>query len=271
MFGFTDNEKLIKAAKNGDLDSVIRLIERDYTQVNADREESNRKTPLYMALENKHWDVVDYLLQYKETMYPAFLMAGKCNNLDIVKYFIEEKKIDVNYQRNNDPTLLHLAVQHNHLSLCEYLLLKGANMNAKQWFEPDDDVGFMITAYQLALRYKREKIVNMMNRRQRGLKIGHMSPQSEQNATDSKQSGMIKTKQETIPNSPQKRREKAFQLVKKINTVSDNVQKLALVGSLCQILEAGDYQEAKTLYEEIEPKIDKVYHQKLQNVVRKQR
>ncbi len=272
MFGFTDNEKLIKAAKTGDLDRVIQLVERDYTDVNAGREDSGRKTPLYVALENKHWDVADYLLQYQETLFPAFMMAGKCNNMDVVKYFIEDKKIDVNYQKNMSyPTLLHLAVKHNYMSLCEYLLLCGADVDRKQFVEPDENVEFMITAYQLALKYNREKMINMMKRHERGLKIGHMPPDEETNGADSKQPEMTKTEQGLVPKSPKKRREEAFRLVKKMNDSSDNVQKLAMIGELCQILKAGDYNEAKTLYAEIEPKIDKIYHQRLQNMICKQR
>jgi hypothetical protein len=44
--------------------------------------------------------------------------------IEIFKYFIEEKNIDIKHQRNNGSTVLHEAVFHNRVEIVEYLLTK---------------------------------------------------------------------------------------------------------------------------------------------------
>ncbi|WP_425385027.1 ankyrin repeat domain-containing protein [Wolbachia endosymbiont (group B) of Schoenobius gigantella] len=55
--------------------------------------------------------------------------AASNGKLDIVKYFIDEEKVDVNVKDNNDDTPLHLAT--GYLDVVKYLISKGANINAK--------------------------------------------------------------------------------------------------------------------------------------------
>ncbi len=57
--------------------------------------------------------------------------AAYSGRLDIVKYFIDEEKIDVNIKDNGYWTPLHWASWGGHLDIAKYLVDKRANINAK--------------------------------------------------------------------------------------------------------------------------------------------
>ncbi|CAK74215.1 unnamed protein product (macronuclear) [Paramecium tetraurelia] len=58
-----------------------------------------------------------------------FLIAVQHNHLSIVQYLIDVHHVDVNYQRNTI-TALHLAAQQSAIPMIELLLSVGANINA---------------------------------------------------------------------------------------------------------------------------------------------
>ncbi len=274
MFGLSDNEKLLKAAEKGDLSAVKNWIEREFADINAERD-NGKPTPLYVALANNHMDVVDYLSARQDTLWPSLQAAIKENNLEAVKYFIENGKIDVNYPVGVavSPAPLHLAVEYNHIGIVKYLIENGANMlklyEKYPWY--NEECPFIITPYSLAENVSRKKIYNMMKQYLQDPKTenGVYNQSAVQSAKKMKTDNKIEqlSPKETV----QERRQQALDIVKQLNKATNEIKKLAMVGALCQILEAGDYQEAKSLYEEIEPKVDKMYHKSLQNVVRERR
>jgi ankyrin repeat protein len=59
------------------------------------------------------------------------ILAAKYGHLDIVKYYIENCKMDINTINHMGKTLLMFAVQSKSAILVEYLLKKGANTTLK--------------------------------------------------------------------------------------------------------------------------------------------
>ena len=51
--------------------------------------------------------------------------------LPIVRYLIEKQNVDIDIKGNYEYTPLHYAVQECHLPIVEYLISKGANIEAK--------------------------------------------------------------------------------------------------------------------------------------------
>ncbi|WP_265039233.1 ankyrin repeat domain-containing protein [Wolbachia endosymbiont (group A) of Yponomeuta plumbellus] len=57
--------------------------------------------------------------------------AAYNGKLDVVKYFVDEGKVDVNLRDNDGQVPLHSASWSGHLDVVEYLISKGADINAK--------------------------------------------------------------------------------------------------------------------------------------------
>eukprot|EP01117_Protostelium_nocturnum_P010683 TRINITY_DN3846_c0_g1_i1.p1 TRINITY_DN3846_c0_g1~~TRINITY_DN3846_c0_g1_i1.p1 ORF type:complete len:119 (-),score=51.98 TRINITY_DN3846_c0_g1_i1:232-588(-) len=60
-----------------------------------------------------------------------FAWAVKTGDLDRVKEFVEKEKLSVKTTDGNQRTPLHWAADFNQVSVIEYLLSKGADVNAK--------------------------------------------------------------------------------------------------------------------------------------------
>lgn len=96
-------------------------------------------TPLHCASSNGHLDVVKYFVRetrarpedINEDGWTSLHAAAQNGHLDVVKYFIDEfKEIDVDINDNFCATPLHTAAFHGKLNVVEFLLSRGANIEA---------------------------------------------------------------------------------------------------------------------------------------------
>ncbi|VVC24890.1 FERM/acyl-CoA-binding protein, 3-helical bundle,Acyl-CoA-binding protein, ACBP,Ankyrin repeat- [Cinara cedri] len=55
--------------------------------------------------------------------------ASDRGDLDILKFLIEDRSADINFQDDTGQTALHYAVSCSHEAICEYLIGKGARIN----------------------------------------------------------------------------------------------------------------------------------------------
>ena len=100
------------ACKEGDLLSVQWLIEQEKINPNIKVEQTSIKLNLFFG----------------DT---PLIIAARNDHLHIVQYLIEKQNVDLNIKGNLDCTPLHYACAYGHRSIAEYLILKGANINAK--------------------------------------------------------------------------------------------------------------------------------------------
>ena len=63
----------------------------------------------------------------------ALINAAACNNIDLIKWLLENGA-NINYQDRNGYTALHFAGQNKVVELAEFLLSKGADPNLKDKF-----------------------------------------------------------------------------------------------------------------------------------------
>jgi ankyrin repeat protein len=101
LFGKSDNEKLLEAAKIGDAIRVDRLLRRRGVKINTTDNEG--ATPL-------HW-------------------AARNNNVDVALSLID-KGADINAKCHQGYTPLHGAVVYGHRNLIHTLVERGADVNA---------------------------------------------------------------------------------------------------------------------------------------------
>ncbi|ORX42282.1 ankyrin [Piromyces finnis] len=120
------------------LDLVKYLIEKKNVDINI--QEINKLIPLYYAFINGHINVVKYLidkgtdLNISDNIGTAplhFACQEEKENLDLVKYLIEEKNVDANVKNSFGCTPLHVACENGNINIVKYLIDKGADINIK--------------------------------------------------------------------------------------------------------------------------------------------
>ena len=151
------------AAEKGNLEIVQTLV--SYANVSLNARQQDGYTPLALAVLNDKLNVVEFLAskgasiktKNKVGISPIDFAAWKGNlnmvklleekrsdlsnvlhwaayggKLDVVKYLIETKGINLNTRDNNGKTPLHDAAKQGHFSIVRYLTDKGANLNLKE-------------------------------------------------------------------------------------------------------------------------------------------
>ncbi len=266
MFGLTDNEKLLKAAKRGDLKAVKHWIESQQTDVNA--QHYGGLTPLYLAACEYHKDVVDYLLLNKETLKPALDVAMKKNNVPALKFLIETSgypvKTDFNYNQRDiactEPTLLLEAAEYGHVEVCEYLLEAGADIKAcvlrpdNAWINSYNKSGnYGVTRYptaiDIAFHAKNEKLVNFLE---------NYSPTEHRAQKE-------KSTEERVSKMTAQELERALTYDEEL------LQFLLVTQQLVKHLEKFPYKESKSVYTKIRPKVDDKNREAIETMIRNKR
>src|SRR5208337_2012632 len=120
-----------EAAENGDWAKVETLLKDNPALVSS--RNNYGTTPLHLAVENGHKDVVELLLakgadvnaKDKSGVTPLHIAAQK-GHRDVAELLLATKA-DVNAKDNNGTTPLHAAAQLGYRDLAELLLSKGAD------------------------------------------------------------------------------------------------------------------------------------------------
>lgn len=123
------DQLFLSACEIGDLDLVKRSVE----QLGADRDArcENGYTARHNAAYNGHLHVLQYLLQDRD--YPEdngnneltpFHLALNGDHIDILRWYCEEKDIDIDYTDDEGVKLLHLATFHGSEKSLRYLIKK---------------------------------------------------------------------------------------------------------------------------------------------------
>ena len=125
------------AAERGDLKEIIRLVNNERISPNQPRTPLSHETPLALALKNRHWNIVRYLLSKR-----ASPNIGRCNGFTLLEYAILQENNDlaalfVKYganvnqaDRSGNPMLFTAIRRKNHTAL--HILLKAkADPNRK--------------------------------------------------------------------------------------------------------------------------------------------
>ncbi|XP_065208838.1 uncharacterized protein LOC135837476 [Planococcus citri] len=106
--------------------------------VPVDDRDKNNRTPLHMAAKNGHKDVVNVLLKFNADTnckdrhsHSPLHYATQYNHIDVVQILLKKEPHPDYKQILGGYTLLHIAARNGSLEVVEYLLQKGANVNAK--------------------------------------------------------------------------------------------------------------------------------------------
>jgi len=131
----TPFETLIQACKDGDLAKVTQAVDNG---ADVNTKSPDDFTPLFIAVQNKHKPIVEYLLskgaRIDEKSGPkgctALYQACFDGSLDIVTVLVDAGA-DVNLKSSHGYAPLFVAVQEKHKPIVEYFLSKGAHIDEK--------------------------------------------------------------------------------------------------------------------------------------------
>lgn len=127
------------AARKGNLNIVKYILEKDPSILTTKK--CNGERVLLMAIKNEHLDIVKYLVEVQKVPIEqrfsnryygntAIHFAAEYNCFDILKYFLDNRKGDVNVENDVQQTPLFSAVENRHHTVVKYLIEeKGANVN----------------------------------------------------------------------------------------------------------------------------------------------
>ena len=130
-------QELIAAIEKGDEAAAFELIKKG-ADINA-RQEKTRYTPYVVAakkcltttvrrIEERGADLTLEVSSGSPVEKSAFLNAAMAGCLDTVRYFVEEKHLDINTRhRFWNETILHKAVQGRNAALARYALDRGVD------------------------------------------------------------------------------------------------------------------------------------------------
>nr|XP_034184113.1 uncharacterized protein LOC117606144 isoform X1 [Osmia lignaria] len=108
------------------------------TELCIDDRDNNKKTPLHTAAENGNKNTVEILLMNGANIntqdlisYPPSLSAVRNNHIDVVKVLLKNE-VDVDFTQSvGGFSMLHVAAEFGHQEIVDFLLKKGANVNAR--------------------------------------------------------------------------------------------------------------------------------------------
>ena len=140
---------LFKAVIKGKLDSVQYLIEKQGVEINQQATKDDEKnninkgeTALHIALKNNQEKIAKYLLLkgaksdiQNDLGKSAFIYGCENNNKTFIQSVLALDKITFSPDELCTSYPLHFACEKGHLPLVQYLLEKGANIEAKNKFE----------------------------------------------------------------------------------------------------------------------------------------
>lgn len=124
------------ACKFNHLD-VVKVLTNDGPVSVDEVNHSDRETPLWFASSVGNILIVDCLIKHGACVHetgesettPLYIACFK-NHLAVVRYLVEEGRANINQENVNGANALHVAMKHRDCKIVDYLLDKGANVNA---------------------------------------------------------------------------------------------------------------------------------------------
>jgi ankyrin repeat protein len=160
-------ETIVEAAKNGDLQTVITILDQDSTKLNATDE--NNYTVLHWACMRAHWDVAGYLIDKGADLNVVggdggtqINWAVHHDNVEIIKKMVE-KGAKLNIRNKWGMTELHTAIWRGCINVVEYLLDQGSDPSIKT------NEGW--TAMHYAFRSGHDDVIELLKSRGISLKV----------------------------------------------------------------------------------------------------
>lgn len=139
---------LIMAASCGKIDAVKFLV-----SIGADRKAKTNSgtTAISIATQNGHTQVIDYLMSVGESPSEfatggntCLCTAALCGKLDVCKFLVEEKSIDINEKNQFGKKPIFYATEKGHVDIVKFFISKGADVNEVGY----DGVPLLFLAYQ---------------------------------------------------------------------------------------------------------------------------
>jgi ankyrin repeat protein/serine/threonine protein kinase len=128
-------QPIFEAAISGNFSSVVEAFNRNY--INGKEVDKNGYTVLVLAVINRHFPLVKYLVEltdsdvtfvHRASGRSVFLSACLSSNLEIFNYLSELKDVNINQADWEGSSAVHYAVKANQLEMVKRLIEKGGDL-----------------------------------------------------------------------------------------------------------------------------------------------
>ncbi|KAK4481030.1 hypothetical protein RD792_011899 [Penstemon davidsonii] len=140
LTGKRDDTALHKAARTGNLEVILEIFnksEEEELNVLLSKQNQSGETPLYVAAESGHVDIVEEMIKYYDVSsaaikarngFDAFHIASKLGKLEILKVLLESIPQLLATVDQSNTTALHTAAAQGHLEVVIFLLERNSSL-----------------------------------------------------------------------------------------------------------------------------------------------
>ncbi len=224
------------------------------------------------ANQKKQYDIQKHIIANDEPFIRKSIITAIKNNLfEQLKHRIDNG-FDINFCGTDGVMPLHMAVAYDRPEMVKILLDAGANIFAEGLIDysvsKDKKIRMYGTAKYMAQRLNKTQIVKIIQQYEEKKSVECQRIADEQMQSEIKELVLL-------AQIGQSGEQYIHQTVEKITTDLNKdigaVQKLALVGYLCQLFELLPYQQGISVYKKIAPHTDKDVREKMKNILRNNR
>ncbi len=266
MFGFSLDERFMKAVKKGDLAKVKRFLDKsnkELPDITKGYGENPPTTPLYEALQRKHIDVATELMRYPAVRWTTFLVAAKLGNIRMVQLFIDNGE-NVNDSSINGHTVLHSAVEGNQFKMVKFLVEKHkANVFAIEEEHTYNGKKYGVTPVQLAHAKGYMDIFDYLK------SVGVKVYQAERAAKEAEEAA--KKAAEEAARKPQRIIMTPQRLAEAMKCDKEFTQQLIQDNEFEDMFDMLSYEQALDVYKKIQKRVDVPIKKVMENIIRNKR
>ncbi len=194
----------------------------------------------------------------------GFLYAIKTGDVETLKTHIQQGEININKTDFSGLTPLHWAAASGQTEVAKLLIQNGANVLLEGLMSHKGEDGQTTRIYGRPSRMAKKL---GFNETAGYLKNCEVKVESEQVSLAEVGADLkaIKRRQKPVKEDI---RETALKITEGINSATDIIKKMALVGCLCDLFETITYEQGVSLHKELAPKMDKDVRGKVEKIIR---